>query len=1162
MNLKITGIILGVTALFAVYAQDVTIDNDLSSGWTRSRLASAVNDTNVKVSSKYSVCLNNDTAKHNGLQKIVKLEPDTQYEISFMVKGENIEGDKNKGAGIVLGGNNKYSLFTSNADNSKETGTFDWRKVTGNFTTSRFKTGEIAVVLSINVKGKVWFDKIQFRKIPEAEKEPEVTVRGDELTVNNALSSGWTRSRLASATNDTAVKVSSKYSICLTNDVVKHNGFQKILKLEPDTQYMLTFMVKGENIEGDKGRGACIVLAGNKKYSRATSNADNSMETGTFDWRKGSCRFTTSRFKTGNIAMALSITGKGKVWFDNIKVTKISEAGMYFRNHYDTKISNVVFYPDNESRGFYEAQEPVTLKLAAQGKDLAEYEVKLMDFSGKQLGSSIKGKVQLPGVAEIKLPGYPNGYYVAEADIRIGGAKSCRIQSGFVVSPKFEKRDPFFQFGYGVFPDLYEGYKRAGAGTISLKANWQTSYKVKRSPQFLYDYYMKKHRKFLEGKDFEIYFTVTSYVNKVERDPKEIAAGRPFLNDFLVDNFIGLLDLYLKNHGDRIAGYNIQSEIPSDATLPKFCGTWSEAMYKFVCLSRIASRMIKAKCPNAQVWVGGNNIKRYTDSIEEIVMKDLSKEKIDGYFIDAYTGSYDIYNGTASIPEGELLSFYEAASKLSQRVGLGKEIRNDELGYRINYGSAYNQYQTIEQARLTARSIIMTKGTGIVSGFELHQPSTEYHQNMKNDALLMTTIWRPARYNGKLYNIPLPGGAAYATAAHHLGFAKIHNTVKSEDFYAYIFSRENGSTVVILWNIKEAKEITLNLPEKALLTDMVGRESTLDKGIQKITVSQNPVYLTLKNTLAAEALSMTRKALQEATPSFYAFAKRQSLNKTIVFVRNASPGNLPVKIMVNGKAAAQTDIPAGATVTLTVPYGENIQLSCQGKTYPVQNDSAYIPVVRLTQKPNFDGSGAWFDKLSPLKLRVPDNVYPKEALHPERCYFKSNFNPDGHDYAAACYFGYDDSNLYFAVKADDPKHFPSITGNVRHGDSLQWVISTRDVVPKEVRNLHADGKEFATELDYGVALSAKETTIHQRNVGKTEGKGFPCKVSRKNGNTMYEVAVPFKSIGINPKSGKAIRFSLAVLDKTAVTDKRCPYQLAITERVGDDAGEYRLLIFQ
>ena len=1160
---KIIVNMLVALAVFTIYAQDVTVDNNLSFGWTRSRQASAVNDTTVKVSEKYSVCLTNDTEKHNGLQKIVKLEQDTQYELTFMVKGERIEAIKGKGAGIVLGGNRKYSRFTSNVDNSLETGTFDWRKGSGIFTTSRFKTGNIAMTLNLNVKGKVWFDKIQFRKIPEVEKEPEVTVRGDELTINNGLSSGWTRSRLASVANDTAVKISSKYSICLINDAVKHNGLQKIVKLEPDTQYMLTFMVKGDNIEGDKGRGACIVLAGNKKYSRATSNADNSMETGTFDWRKGSCRFTTSRFKTGNIVMALSITGKGKVWFDDIKVTKISEASMYFRNHYDTKISNAVFYPDNKSRGFYEPNEPVTLKLKAQGKDLAEYEVKLIDFSGKQIGCSIKGKVQLPGTVEIKLPGYPNGYYVAEADISINGTKSCKIQSAFAVSPKFDKRDPFFQFGYGVYPDLYEGYKRVGAGTISLKANWQTSYKLKRSPQFLYELYMKKHRKFLESNDFKLYFTVTSYVNKVDREPSEIAAGKPFLNDFLVDNFIGLLDIYLKNHGSRIAGYNIQCEIPSEATLPKFCGTWSEAMYKFVCLSRIASRMIKAQYPKAQVWVGGNNIKRNSDSIEEIVMRDLAKEKIDGYFIDAYTGSYDIYNGTASIPEGELLSFYEAASKLSQRFGLGKEIRNEELGYRINYGSAYNQYQTIEQARLTARAIIMTKGTGIVSGFELHQPSQEVpvQENQKNDSLLMTTCWRPVKYNGRLYNIPMPGGAAYATAAHHLGFAKIHNSVKSEDFYAYVFSREDGSTVAILWNIKEAKEIALELPEKALVTDMVGREKTLDKGTHKITVTQNPLYLTLKNTLAADAFSMVKKALQEATPSFYAFAKRQSLNNVIVFVRNASHDNLPVKIMVNGKTAGQKDIHAGVTVSLTVPYGENIQIVCQGKSYPVKSDLAYIQVSKLTGKPVFDGSGAWFAKLSPLKLRVPDNVYPKDALHPERCYFKSNFNPNGHNYAADCYFGYDDSNLYFAVKANDPKHFPSITGNVRHGDSLQWVISTRDVVPKAVRALHADRKEFATELDYGATLSEKGT-VHQRNIGKMEGKNFPCKVSRKKGVTLYEVAVPFKNIGINPKSGKPIRFSLAVLDKTAVTDKKCPYQLAITDGVGDDAGEYRLLMFR
>ncbi len=322
---KITVSMLIALAAFSVYAQDVTIDNDLSAGWTRSRLASAANDTNVKVSSKHSVCLTNDTAKHNGFQKIVKLEPDTQYELTFMVKGENIEAGKGKGAGIVLGGNGKYSRFTSNADNSLETGTFDWRKVSGIFSTSRFKTGDIAMVLSINTKGKVWFDKIEFKKLSEVDIAARKIAQANDLSMTKGFK-GWSRSMYAKPVADTQIKVSAECSAKLTNNAPdKSCAIYRVMKLEPDTPYELTFYMKGENIEASGNNGARIMLSANNRYKRATTQAGHAPETGTFDWRNGSYRFNTSEFKTGDVTISLMFSGTGTVWFDKIEVKKLSK---------------------------------------------------------------------------------------------------------------------------------------------------------------------------------------------------------------------------------------------------------------------------------------------------------------------------------------------------------------------------------------------------------------------------------------------------------------------------------------------------------------------------------------------------------------------------------------------------------------------------------------------------------------------------------------------------------------------------------------------------------------------------------------------------------------------------------------------------------------------
>ena len=142
---------------------------------------------------------------------------------------------------------------------------------------------------------------------------------------------------------------------------------------------------------------------------------------------------------------------------------------------------------------------------------------------------------------------------------------------------------------------------------------------------------------------------------------------------------------------------------------------------------------------------------------------------------------------------------------------------------------------------------------------------------------------------------------------------------------------------------------------------------------------------------------------------------------------------------------------------------------------------------------------------------------------------------------------------------DDPAHYPN-DKRFRRGDSIQWVISTDNAPPAGVRFIHTPPKEYATNCDYETALTSKGA-LTRKKVGVISGDKFKTQVTRKSGFTFYEVAIPFKHINVDPKAGKAVRFSMDVLNKTSPADEHCPYRLAITPGVGMDAGEYRLIIF-
>ena len=114
----------------------------------------------------------------------------------------------------------------------------------------------------------------------------------------------------------------------ITNDTYEYHATTQTLQLEPNTEYMLTGYIKGENIVGkmdgnrEVGDGATIDFDENTAYM---VEHINNWKTGTFDWTKVTVYFISP--SKGDVKIRCRLghywgNAKGTAYFDNIKIEK------------------------------------------------------------------------------------------------------------------------------------------------------------------------------------------------------------------------------------------------------------------------------------------------------------------------------------------------------------------------------------------------------------------------------------------------------------------------------------------------------------------------------------------------------------------------------------------------------------------------------------------------------------------------------------------------------------------------------------------------------------------------------------------------------------------------------------------------------------------------
>lgn len=551
--------------------------------------------------------------------------------------------------------------------------------------------------------------------------------------------------------------------------------------------------------------------------------------------------------------------------------------------------------------------------------------------------------------------------------------------------------------------------------------------------------------------------------------------------------------------------------------------------------------------------MGGNNIHSSLRTTEPLVMGTLINE-FDYYIIDAYTGNWDLGKGKPVMPEGELMSFYKDSAQFAKSLGKDYLVGNDESGLCIPYGSRFDKGLAIVQAELTARQLLISK-SGPVSHYELHMPG---RINSKGKELsdingAMFTIWKPVWYGAQIFHVPLPGGAAYATAAAQLKFVKKVDYFSVGQKYCAVYTKPDGSALAVLWSLKDGQKFTFKFPCDGQKVNMFGRESKLPAGKNNFILGSSPVYLTVKMP-AKKLADELKKALQAQSPQFTFAAFYTAPGKAKVFIRNQTAemkrgvlqGNT-VSILPGKIAVIELDEPAAEVAFTDSQYVKyNIKIA----------PGNYQKAIKLAAKPLLDGSGNWLKNLPKGTLCYPDNIAPAEALQKELGYFKTSFSPNAHSVSADYWVAYDNENFYLAVKVDDPVHQQRSLLDVWKDDSVQLVFAFGDAAPSA---LYYPDPAPRTTFNYGAGLTSKGSVLVKYR-GKNQGKkDFPLNITRKDGITFYEICIPFKELG-----GKPTRFGFVVFDNNYPTKRFPPYWLEHSGGIagGEDESQLKHLLYQ
>lgn len=1001
---------------------------------------------------------------------------------------------------------------------------------------------------------------------------------------------------------------------------------QTALPRDPQvSKYRFTLWVRCKDLGPDWIIRAALLGAKDKNVIKWLQNSHFTQRGPTMDWTPWTLEATVPPEAT-HLAICLGLwyddklkdnppASGGTVWFDDLSVEPVVAAGAGGVSAMGDKggvpaqqagtppwSAGMELYPIGE-RGLFAPGQPIQLMLIGKNTEAKpiEFDVatRSVDYFGQpvdektfhvkaEAGQDIREALELPAPERL-------GWCRVETTLTRDGKTSFGPQSSFCVIQKVERRDDYFAADVnGQEAELVPAMRMIGVsarkvgGTIrwvpqeqrgNLLQYWQNEIATGRLAPYWKSDLTLIGNIFIGGEDADKQWQP---IIKERRDKGLFPYPDEFFQQF--GDFIEAEAIVLK---PRVKYWVLSEEIDGTVGIPDLAsGSPSAEVMRYVLMCRIAYERLKKVNPDCKVIglaVSGdfNQTPRY--QMVRRLLPDL-KDYTDIIGPDLYTDSWNWILQVSRGPEaGEMRG--KLLDTLSLQASLGKtsETTVSERGYGFALHLPPTDPLEKLQAELTSRSLIIAKSLPQVLFYAVHMfcGSGGWYVStgkVSDDAnpYIDLGLWKSwYDKSGKIWYRPRSAVAAYATVARMLGGStQCVEVLPEAGIYGYVFTCPD-QTVAALWTTDgQPCAMQVDLPAAAQAVDLMGNPRDLAKGPSQLTLSGSPLFLASKSSPDAMA-DVLRKALFPARSSLKAEAHLADLNTLVVDLVNQSNQPAAVELQIGkitGAAAAQppakATVAAGQTTKLQVPLkvadpaklGEmQATLNAGAQTLPLTADLSIKAIPAAPAQVKIDGDLSEWEKLPALTLNSADSIYPSRQVVTKGQWT----GPD--DLSVRAWLGWDQRNLYVAARVRDDAHIQRQSGDkLWMDDCLQFALDTLNdaLKPETTGKLGYDSNDF----NYGMALTQTGPQLYcfvDRGATETQGpRAFPLAIKRVGEETVYELALPWESLKLQPKPGQALAFSFIVFDVDAPEEQQATYWMGLTGGIagGQDPSQYQTFV--
>ena len=388
---------------------------------------------------------------------------------------------------------------------------------------------------------------------------------------------------------------------------------------------------------------------------------------------------------------------------------------------------------------------------------------------------------------------------------------------------------------------------------------------------------------------------------------------------------------------------------------------------------------------------------------------------------------------------------------------------------------------------------------------------------------------------------PLPAAVAYATCARFLEHARPHRSLAlSDSLQGFSFvSPDLASGVVALWSTGEELKLSPRWPRGARAYDLLGRE--LPPGA--VIVGPAPVYLVVPQTqLEALCKVVEAQPLAAAQPVRVETVFISNTHQLVARLVNRTRRPVAAALRACGETASASIPPDGRAVDLPLAVKPSLA-SLNGKSLVAEVLADGKPVaarqirVDLTPCPRHTlRVGAPFAEWGPQAVTLADRsaILPPDPTVGWK-------GPD--DLSVDAWWGGDAENFYFGARVRDDVHSVPDAGpdGFWKSDSIQLALDTAN-------DATDTGGYEAGDVEIGLVLGADGPHVY-RTFPRAEGwPAVPVSIRREGQETLYQVALPWKLLGISPQPGKVFGFNFIVNDNDGAGRK---YWMGLRPGIGE-----------